>query len=194
MTRLYLIRHGETDWNVEGRWQGQANVPLNARGRAQAARLAQALKDVPFDAVYSSDLARARETAEALARLKGLPVHEDPRLREIHQGEWQGMLVTEIQARYAERFERRKSDPLRVAPPGGETVAKVRERVVRALEEILAKHPGGTVAVVSHGFALAVALAHFRHRPIEEVWGMIPENGEWQVLDVEPEMNGEKQR
>ncbi len=192
MTRLYLIRHGETDWNVEGRWQGQADVPLNARGREQAQRVARALRDVPFAAIYSSDLSRARETAEALARVVGLPVREDPRLREIHQGEWQGMLVGEIQARYAGQFARRRSDPLRVAPPGGETVAQVRDRVVRAVDEIIAKHPCETVAVVSHGFAIAVILAHFRHHPIDEVWEMIPENGAWQVIEVEPEINGDE--
>ncbi len=186
MTRLYLIRHGETDWNIEGRWQGQADVPLNGRGRAQAARTAQALADVGLTRIYSSDLARASETAEALARVTGLPIQFEPRLREIHQGEWQGLLVTEIEARYSEAFHLRKQDPLKVAPPGGETVQQVRERVVSAIEAILQRHPHERVAVVSHGFALAVALVHYQGHPIDEVWDLIPSNGAWQEVEISP--------
>lgn len=130
MTQLILIRHGETDWNVEGRWQGQADVPLNERGRAQAVQLAQELKDDGIDAIYSSDLIRALETAEKLSEATKLSVQIDRRLREIHQGEWQGMLVSEIQTRYADRFARRRDDPLHIAPPGGETVAQVKTRVI----------------------------------------------------------------
>lgn len=96
MTRLILVRHGETDWNVEGRYQGHSDVPLNARGRAQAARLAEALRGSDIRAIYSSDLARARETAEALAHATRLAVQHDPRLREIDQGDWEGMLFLEI--------------------------------------------------------------------------------------------------
>src|SRR4030067_2492051 len=104
VSRLILIRHGETDWNVDGRWQGQADVPLNARGIAQAEETAQSLSNVKFAAIYSSDLARARQTAEALSRIVGLPVQTDARLREIHQGAWQGLRVPEIEAQYAEAF------------------------------------------------------------------------------------------
>lgn len=176
MTRLILIRHGETDWNVEGRYQGQSDVPLNAHGREQAARLAEALREADIRAVYSSDLARARETAEALARATGLTVHPDRRLREIDQGEWEGMLFADIQARYAREFERRRADPLSVAPPGGETVGQVRQRVLAAVEDILRRHPAETVAVISHGLALAIVRAEYQGHPIEKVWDLIPEN------------------
>lgn len=184
MTRLILIRHGETDWNVEGRWQGQADVPLNERGRRQAVALAEALRSVPIDALYSSDLARACLTAHEIGRVKGLPVRVDPRLREIHQGEWQGLLVREIEARYAGLFAERRRNPLSVAPPGGETVAEAKRRVIQVLEEVAQEHPHETVLIVSHGFALALALVHFRSRPVEEVWDMVPENGQPVVLEV----------
>lgn len=184
MTRLILIRHGETDWNVEGRWQGQADVPLNERGRQQSEAVAELLRDVPIEAIYASDLQRAYETARAIARVKGLPIQTDPRLREIHQGEWQGLLATEIKAKYAEQFERRQRDPLHIAPPGGETVAQVRERVTAAVEEIIRKHPHGTVVIVSHGFALALVLVHFQQRPVDQVWHLIPENSWPKVLEV----------
>jgi broad specificity phosphatase PhoE len=88
MTCLLLIRHGETDWNIEGRWQGQADVPLNQRGRQQAIDIARSLCHSDIHAIYSSDLQRAWHTAQVLARLKKLPIQPDTRLREIHQGEW----------------------------------------------------------------------------------------------------------
>jgi alpha-ribazole phosphatase len=184
MTRLILIRHGETEWNVEGRWQGHADVPLNARGRAQAEEVAQSLARTKVDAIYVSDLKRTMETAGPLARSQGLEVQVDTRLREIDQGEWQGLLIDEIQTRYAEEFRRRRENPLDVAPPGGETALQVRERVLAAIQDILSLHPEQTVAIVSHGFALAVIHAYFKGVPIAEVWELVPENGEIQELEV----------
>ncbi|MCL4528358.1 MAG: histidine phosphatase family protein [Chloroflexi bacterium] len=187
MTDLILIRHGETDWNLEGRWQGQADVALNERGRAQAVLIAQELKDVSISAIYSSDLIRAFETAQELSKATGLPVNIDRRLREIHQGEWQGMLVADIRSRYADHFERRRLDPLNIAPPGGETVAQVRSRVLAAVHEIVSQHPSETVAIVSHGFALAVILAEYQGHPIDNVWKLIPNNGAWQRIEISSE-------
>ena len=184
MTHLFLVRHGQTDWNVEGRWQGHADVPLNARGREQAAHVARSLAEVGLRAIYSSDLSRARETAQALAAITGLGVQLDPRLREIHQGEWQGLLVTEIQERYGQEFHRRHDDPLNVAPPGGETVLQVKERVVAAIEDIVRQHPLERVAVVSHGFALAVVQVHYQNLPVTDAWDMIPKNDEWRELVI----------
>lgn len=185
MTHLYLIRHGQTDWNIERRWQGQADVPLNAKGRQQAAQTAVALADVGLSTIYSSDLSRAYDTACALAGTTGLPVYVDQRLREINQGEWQGLLVTEIQARYGEAFYERRKNPLTVAPPGGETVFQVKERVVQAIEDIISQHPRERVAVVSHGFALAVIQTHYLGRSFDEVWDMIPDNDEWRELVID---------
>jgi alpha-ribazole phosphatase len=187
MTRLILIRHGETDWNVEGRWQGHADVPLNASGRAQAEATARALAGRPICAIYSSDLERARGTAEPLARQTGWPVRLEPRLREIHQGEWQGLLVTEIEERYAEAFRSRRADPLHVAPPGGETALEVQARVLSAVQDILRAHPDETVVIVSHGFTLAVILAYYRDIPIEQVWELIPGNGAVMEVEALPE-------
>lgn len=184
MTHLYLVRHGQTDWNVEGRWQGQADVPLNERGRQQAAHIARSLSEVGLVAIYSSDLIRAHETAGVLADLTGLEVQLDPRLREIHQGQWQGLLVTDIEEQYGREFRRRRNDPLNVAPPGGETVLQVRERVVDAIQDIVQQHPHERVAVVSHGFALAVIQVHYQNRPVTDAWELIPENDEWRELII----------
>lgn len=176
MTRLILIRHAETDWNVEGRYQGQSDVPLNERGRMQADKMAQSLAPAGLAAIYSSDLARAQETAEALARATALPVRIDPRLREIDQGEWEGMPFTDILARYPQELARRRDDPLAAAAPGGETVLQVMERVLEAVRKIIRQHPRDTVAIVSHGLPLAIVRTHYGGYPIGQVWDLIPEN------------------
>lgn len=186
MTKLYLVRHGQTDWNLEGRWQGHIDVPLNEVGRRQAAQIARQLAGEGLEAIYSSDLGRARQTANAIARETGLPVQIDPRLREIHQGEWQGMLATEIHARYEAAFRQRRLDPSGFAPPGGETAVQVKDRVLSAVLDICRRHPTQRVALVSHGFSLAVLRTHFEKLSLGDVWDLIPENDEWLVYDIKP--------
>jgi probable phosphoglycerate mutase len=183
-THLILIRHGETKWNAEGRWQGQADIPLNPRGMRQAKEMAKSLADRHLDAIYSSDLLRARQTAEQLARVSGQTVHYDRRLREIDQGLWEGMLLNEIQSGYASLLERRRSDPWKAAPPGGETISQVHDRVIECVEEILKNHSDQTVAIVSHGFALALILASYLHQPVEKTWELIPKNCEALEINV----------
>jgi broad specificity phosphatase PhoE len=185
MTRLVLIRHGQTDWNIEGRWQGHADVPLNANGHEQAARMAAVLVHERIAAIYSSDLTRARQTAQALGEATGLIVHVDKRLREIHQGEWQGLEISEIRSRYRDAYEAGENDPAVFAPPGGETLVQLRDRLVAALQDIYRRHPGQCVAVVSHGFAVAMIRAHFAGMPMQKAWDMIPENEQWHVLTLD---------
>jgi len=140
MTTLLLARHGETDWNRDGRWQGWADPPLNETGREQARELADQLRATPFDAVYSSDLKRAHETAVIVAEPHGVPVVVDPDLREIDIGEWSGLTRAEID----ERFPDGKR-------PGGETREQHQERVLRAVERLARDHPGERILLVSHG-------------------------------------------
>jgi broad specificity phosphatase PhoE len=140
MTTLLLARHGETDWNREGRWQGWADPPLNATGRAQAHRLADELRAIAFDAVYSSDLRRAHETAAILAAPHGVPVVADVGLREIDIGSWSGLTRAEI----AERFP----DGRR---PDGETHEQHGARVREAVVRIARDHLGDRILLVAHG-------------------------------------------
>jgi broad specificity phosphatase PhoE len=148
MTTLLLARHGETDWNRELRIQGSSDVALNDLGREQARALAQELADVELDAIYASDLARARATAEAVAETHGLEVRVDPRLRERSFGSWEGLTREDIAA----------------FPEGsrhdGESDEEVRARVLEAVEEIARAHPGEQVLVVSHGGALNTLWHH----------------------------------
>ena len=140
MATLLLARHGETDWNRDGRWQGWADPPLNDLGRAQAAALAEQLRTTPFDAVYSSDLRRAHETAEILAAPHGVPIVVDPALREIDVGSWSGLTRAEIAVRFPNGDR-----------PDGETHEQHAARVRAAVTRIARDHPGGRVLVVGHG-------------------------------------------
>jgi broad specificity phosphatase PhoE len=176
--RLHLVRHGQTDWNLEGRFQGQADPPLNATGRAQAEALAEGLIVDPLHALYTSDLERARQTAAALAIRTGLVATPEPRLREVHHGAWDGLLLAEIRARYPREWAQRERRPETVRPPGGETVAEVAARVAAALDDIARRHPGGNVLVVSHGMALATALCRVRGLPLGRARDLIPPNAE----------------
>ena len=129
MIKLILVRHGETDWNAQRRYQGQSDVPLNDAGQRQAAALAQRLEGVDISAIYSSDLRRARQTATAIASLHPLPVRDEPRLKEISFGRWEGLTYGEIQERWPEEMAAWFADPIRVTPPGGERLAQVAERL-----------------------------------------------------------------
>ena len=186
MNRLILIRHGQTDWNAEGRWQGQADPPLNEHGRIQARQAAEALALFELDALYSSDLRRAWETAECIGLGHGLKPLTDPRLREICLGEWQGLLSTDIQRRYPNQLECWLEAPLACNPPGGESVLDVEMRVCTAVDEILAKHPGKRVAIVSHEFPIALLRCRAAKLSPAHLSEMAPENGSW----IEVQLDG----
>ncbi len=148
---LVLVRHGQSEWNVQGRWQGQADPPLTAEGRAQATRAAAALAPLLPAGLYASDLRRAAETARILGRALGLEPALEPRLRELHVGEWSGRTHDNIRERWPDVLARfRQGDP-DARPPGGETPRELRVRVDAALAEIAARHAGGRVVVVTHG-------------------------------------------
>jgi len=153
-TRLIAVRHGETAWNVATRLQGQLDVPLNERGRAQAQLAAAALLHEAPEVLYSSDLGRARETAQALGGLSGLALHEDVGLRERNFGIWQGHTYAEVEAGWPEMSELwRKREPS-FGPPEGETLQGFFERCVATLTRIAQAHPGQTVVLVAHGGVL----------------------------------------
>jgi probable phosphoglycerate mutase len=187
MTELWLVRHGQTDWNQEGRYQGQADIPLNAAGLDQARELAQLLDGRFFNAIYSSDLQRARQTAQILAAKLGLPIHLDTRLREIDQGEWQGLLVSELAQRYNTEMSARLNNPLSARAPGGESVGEVAMRVWAAADDIAAAHPSGSILVVSHGLALATLVAKGRSIPLEQVYSLIPDNAKLSMVVWPPQ-------
>lgn len=184
MTTLYLIRHGQTPWNVEGRYQGQLDPPLNENGRRQAQATAAKLAPLGFEAIYSSDLTRAKQTAQTLVEKTGLPLHLDPRLREINQGEWQGVLIDDIRARWPQEIHGWETNPWQHHPPGGETLQQVQIRLFTAIGQITARHPQGPVAIFSHKLPIALLKIRYQGCPAEDIWSLLPANGAWEIFDI----------
>jgi 2,3-bisphosphoglycerate-dependent phosphoglycerate mutase len=174
VTTLLLARHGETDWNRARRWQGHADRPLTARGRAQAAELAERLADIALDAVYSSDLRRARETAEAVAQAQGVDLVQLAELREVSVGSWEGLTREEAEARFPNGFRRWLAGG--TGWDDGETYAEMSKRVLVAVDRIASEAKGSRVLIVSHGgpiraihgAALGMEVEAYRRiRPVE---------------------------
>ncbi len=192
MTRLVLARHGRTAWNAEGRAQGHTDVGLDDVGRAQAAAMAPYLALLEPTALWSSDLARAQETAAEVARATGLPVTSDPRLREFDVGERAGLTVAEFAGTFPEAHAAWKSGHITGGVPGAETPAQVLDRVVPALREIWNAIPEGeTGVVIAHGACLKVSLVAFLGWPAElgaSLRGL--DNCGWVVLESAPAGRG----
>lgn len=185
---VIMVRHGESNWNLEPRYQGHADSGLTDRGRAQAAQVAEVLAEEVghHEVVWSSDLPRARDTAEAYAQLAGATVRIDERLREVDVGSWAGHTLPEIAAAEPEvvAASRAGRDPRR---GGGETFAELRTRVVACLEEI-ARGEAQTTLVFSHGGAIQVAAAHAANAPSPGHYAMSsPSNCSRTVLRLTPD-------
>ena len=156
--RLLLLRHPETDWNREGRWQGHSDLPVNARGRAQMAEALASLPPERWAAIYTSDLLRARETADWLGARLGIPPRASATLRERRMGAWEGMTPEEARAASPDVYPRVEADLWREPPPGGESFAELLARVAPELERIAGDHAGEAVLVVTHGGILKAVL------------------------------------
>ena len=167
MGRWFLVRHGETDWNVEGRAQGQMHVPLNDKGLAQAEAIATRLRPMRFTAVYASDLRRVTQTAEAIMRGRDLPLVTLPALRERGFGEWEGLTFTEMEARFPERYAALFSGDDTSAAPGGESERQLYERVAAGVDRLLEAHSGddGNLLMVAHGGSLCAAIVRLLALP-----------------------------
>jgi probable phosphoglycerate mutase len=155
-TRLIVVRHGETAWNVDTRIQGHLDIPLNATGLWQARQLGDALAGEAISAIYTSDLLRARRTAQAVADATGAALVDEPGLRERAFGSFQGRTFAEVETEHPEQARRwRQRDP-DYAPDGGESLRVLRERVVDTTHRLAARHPGELVLLVTHGGVLDV--------------------------------------
>jgi probable phosphoglycerate mutase len=169
-TTILLARHGETDWNRERRFQGHADTPLNAAGRAQARELGEALAGEGLDAVYASDLRRAHETADIVGELLRLPVTVDPDLREIDVGSWSGLTYDQIGERAWD----------------GETYEAHAKRMLRSIDRIVERHPDGRVVVISHGGSVrrVYEAAQIADRPVLENCEIVTVRAEGTLLQL----------
>ena len=184
MMKLCLLRHGQTSFNLQGRWQGSSDIPLNETGFEEARQAADELAGEHFTAFYSSDLQRARVTAEIIAQKHALPVSTDSRLREINMGIWEGQLLSEIPGLYPEAWAERLRNPVDARAPGGESLRELSLRVTQAIQDICAQyHADDRLVIVAHGLCLAAFLCHVQNIPLEEAYERIPKNAIPKYLD-----------
>lgn len=178
MVRIILIRHGETTWNIEGRYQGQEDTPLSPRGLEQGKLLAQGLKNIPLDVCISSPLQRSYQTCKFCADLHKLPVATDARLTEINHGDWEGVLAPDIAKAYPVEFEQWHTAPHLVQMPGegGETLDDVRRRVRAAFDEYARKYEGKTVLVAAHDAVNKAIICDLLGLGMEHFWQIKQDN------------------
>lgn len=184
MTKLILVRHGETDWNQVDRIQGWLDIPLNEEGIKQAERLAKELSEMKIAAIYSSPLKRALQTAKAIAEKQHLKVRKVSALKEINQGKWQGLLVSEAKRRYKKLYSRWLCEPLKVRPPEGESLEEVSQRVEKACQRIVDNPPRETVCLVTHKVTAALIKCHYLSLDRNRLWKLLPENATWEIIRV----------
>ncbi len=170
--RWFLVRHGETAWNDEGRAQGQSDTPLNHKGRAQAALTGARLEPLDFEAAYSSDLQRVAHTAEVIINGTDLPLIKMKSLREKAFGEWEGMTFKEVEEHHPSMFRRLFDEDVEFAPPGGESDRQLYARMKSAAVELLQTHSDseGNVLVVGHGGSLRGLIVSLMDMPPEYMW------------------------
>lgn len=168
--KLFLTRHGQTDWNIARRYQGHSDTALNQIGIHQAEQLAKRLSTETIHAIYSSDLTRAANTAKAIAAFHQLEVHTDTCWRELSFGDWEGMTYEEMSAHSPDLFDAWMKDSLNVSTPNGETLTQLAERVTAAFHALKKNHKDQTVLVVSHSGALQTLIAFTLGVDLSRYW------------------------
>ena len=170
MTRIIFVRHGETEWNKSGKYQGQTDVPLSAKGISQAEQLAKYFPAKEVAAIYASPLKRAFLTAECIGKSFGLEPIAVDNLRELSFGEWEGLTYEEIVSKWPDAMENFLTHPDILKIPGGETFAEVQQRAMLAIEKIVKENQGKTAVVVAHGAVLRTIITAALHMDIKYVW------------------------
>lgn len=182
--RLFVVRHGETAWNAQRRFQGHTDVPLSEVGIVQARALRERLRDEPLTAVYASDLTRASGTASVLAEPHGLQVHLTPDLRETMLGDWEGLNDDEIRARgEGPLLDAYRCDPTAFRPPSSEPVDAVCRRICSVRDAIERAHPSGSVVVVGHGGSLRALFCDALRAPVRCMFGFSLENASLSLIE-----------
>ncbi|QGP93470.1 Phosphoserine phosphatase 1 [Neomoorella glycerini] len=182
-TRVYLVRHGETEWNNSGRYQGHSDVALSSKGRLQAELLRERFRHISLDGVYSSDLSRARETAATIAAPHGLEVNTVTGLREINFGAWEGLTYQEIIAGFPREWEEWRQDPGNRIVPGGESFQQVKARVWEAFNGIVQQEKGCSILLVAHGGSLRTLICAILGLDLTAVWRFRLDNTGVSIVD-----------
>lgn len=183
MTKLMLVRHGETLWNYHARYQGHTDIELSDAGRGQAELLSRRLADQPLQAVYASDLRRALETASIIARPHDLDVQTLPELREINFGAWEGLTYNEIRGRFSDLVDSWHASPATIQIPDGETFQDLASRAYGAVEDLVKKHDSATIAVVAHGGTIRAIVCALLGIDLNHLFRIRQDNGALNIID-----------
>ena len=188
MTHLILVRHGQTDWNKNGRIQGQLDIPLNAEGKKQIQTIIAGLAHLKgiknIDALYSSHLSRSWETAEAIGKIFSLKVKRLKELNELNQGVWQGLLEKHLMKRYKKLYAIWKENPSVTKPPKGEDLKEASDRVMSVVKEIVKRHNGHAVCIVTHEIVSTLIKSYYKKTDIDKIWQHLPKNASLEVIEV----------
>ncbi len=182
-TRIYLIRHGESEWNHCGRYTGQQDISLSALGRRQAEQIALRLEGERIAAIYASALKRAHETVRPLARARGLPVRLEAGLAEIHHGDWEGLTTSEVVERFPGEYSQWQTEPHRVQMPAGESLDDVANRSCAVLERISSEQKERTTVLCSHDAVIRVLLLQALGLPLTHFWKWRLENASLSLIE-----------
>ncbi|SJZ37427.1 alpha-ribazole phosphatase [Selenihalanaerobacter shriftii] len=175
-TEIILVRHGETLWNKESKFQGSTDTVLSPLGIEQAEKLADRFKEEELDVVYASNLQRAVKTAKAVAKHHEIVVNEEPKLQEASFGEWEGLTFDQIKEKDGKKLDAWLKDPITVRTPDGEKFEDVQERAMEALDEIRDKHQGEKVLVAAHGGTIRALLVELLGMPLSNFWRIQQDN------------------
>lgn len=170
MTTLHFIRHGQTNWNLEKRIQGQTDSVLTNTGLEQAQKVAEDLKHIPFKAAYSSSSVRAKDTAQAILKHHKLDLTLRDDMREILLGDWEGRLYKDVAVEDQDNHRHFAEDPSQFDMPGAETFYQVQDRALNVVKHLVENHPNQDVLLVSHGLWIKTVMAHFEQRPMQDLW------------------------
>lgn len=184
---LYLIRHGETEGSDERRYKGQIDVPLSREGERQLELTGEALADIAFTAVYSSELARAVRSAELLLQSRDMSPEPLTALKERHFGRWEGLTFDECRKRFPREFDAWVRNPLEASPVGGESTMDVSRRITPILDELIERHRDQTFAVVAHGGVNRIILARLLGMPLDNIFRIEQDFGCVNIIEFWPE-------
>jgi len=177
LTKLYLLRHGETDWNQKSIFQGQTDIDLNQSGQNDARKAVEIFKDLKLNQIYSSDLKRAQNTAIMISEDKNMEIKVDKQLREISFGDWEGLKFKEIKDQFPKMIVDWQKDPLHYSPPAGENLIDFKKRIVNFFKKMIQKNKGDKILVVTHGGVIKVYLTAILSIDPKNFWQFQIDNG-----------------
>ena len=180
---FYIVRHGQTNWNILGKTQGHGNSDLTPKGENQALELSNAIKEYPIDYIYSSDLGRAVQTAEIIGSTIGVDVIQTPSLREMGFGDWEGLLIEEIKKDHAKTYETWRNQPHLVNIPNGETLHIIKDRVDAFIKELNEKYDNKHILLVSHSVTVRVMLLSFLNSGVENIYRIKQDNTALNIVE-----------